>query len=360
MKISKFIAVFILLFSLSFVFAEDTVVETKNMRLTLNPDNGSFCIYRKNKISGNFQPLLDDGSYTSATGFYLKSGDNVRKLEKGLGVNAYAYPVDNGAVLSFNVADEAFVAIQFLVLSSVSADNDSIRVDITVQNTGTESEKFAVKALFDTMLGESTKTHFSTKFTNRINSEIGFESMETEKWIRSTDGIQSIQFLLDGEYVSSPQLVSMANKEYLLSGTWLHKVSSGRKFDSIRSYNNSALGIYWNEVQLPALAKSNFSFYITTGAGGSVPPDLQSITEESLAFVQTIVKKAENSFTDENGISYELGPITAEQLNPEYLNDLLTRIQLVESGASSVTLAEVQMLNLELDAILRKMGRVKQ
>ncbi len=360
MKISKFIAVFILLFSLSLVFSEDTVIETKNMRLTLDPDNGTFCVYRRNKLSGDFLPLLDDGSYTSATGFYLKSGKNIRKLEKGLGVNAYAYPIDNGAVLSFNVGDEAFVAIQFLVLSSVSADNDSIRVDITVQNTGSESEKFAVKALFDTNLGESTKIHFSTKMTNRINAECGFESMENEKWIRSTDGIQSIQFLLDGEYLSSPQFVSMANKDYLTSGTWLPKVSPGRKFDSILSYNNSALCVFWNEVQLPALAKSSFAFYITTGAGGSVPPDLQSITEESLALVQTVVKRAENSFTDENGISYELGPVTAEQLNPEYLNNLLTRIQLVESGASSVTLAEVQMLNLELDAILRKMGRITQ
>ena len=54
-------------------------------------------------------------------------------------------------------------------------------------------------------------------------------------------------------------------------------------------------------------------------------------------------------------VKFDLNSITAEKLNPSYVQGLLERINSLESGAENLDRAEILRLHAELDAIMEKL-----
>lgn len=231
-----------------------------------------------------------------------------------------------------------------------------IKVEVVVNNNSAEGQAVDLKAVFDTMLGESSGNHFSTQRTSLISNEVGFSSMEADRWIKSTDGKSSVQFLLCGAGITVPQAVTLANKDILSGSAWFSSAKTGRSFNSVFSYNNSAVGLLWNTISVAPMTKSSICFYISCAVAGNQPADASFLGAETSA--SSLLNTDEVVYQDEYGVTHTMGALTTEQLDPRYIEDLLNRIRQLESNPENVDRNEILQLNAELDAILEKIRRM--
>ena len=338
--------------------AETIIIEKEPMRLAVYDYSGGMSLYIKSSENDDYVPLFTTANEAYSSGFYLKYGKISRKLTRSTGINVEIAETDNGAEVTYTIKNTATVIIKYTILSAVDKHlADCVRVDVSVENLNKLSDTFAVKAVFDTMLGEFIGKHFITAETEAINTEHMFQTMMDAKWIRSTDGVESMQFLLHGGDVSTPQYVALANRDLLLSTEWVPVVTDGRYFDSIRVTGNSAVGIYWRDVQLKSHAKSKFTFYITAATSSLPPPDIKTVCGNLSDEIATLNVSDEPVYVDSHGTTFTVGELSEEQLDPAYIQELFNRIQELEnSEGSSTYYDEIQKLNGELDAILLKLG----
>ena len=356
--LKKIILLLVLTSVLAAAAAENIIVEKDPLRLVIYDYSGAMTLYQRNYDKDEFVPLFSSQNEAYTSGFYLKYGVVGRKLTRNGGISVEVKEVTDGAEVVYALSDRASVTIKYTILCAVVPElADCIRVDITVENLDRLAETFAVKGVFDTTLGEFSGNHFATLSRPTLKTERMFQSMADDKWIRSTDGYDTIQFLLDGGDISSPQFVAVANRDLLLSMDWVPVVTDGRLFDSIRVSGNSALGIYWRDVHLKSHAKSTFTFYITTATQAMTPPDVKTVCANLSEELATINQHSEPVYVDSHGTTFTVGELSDEQLDPEYISRLFERIQELEGQEETASyLDEIQKLNAELDAILLKLG----
>lgn len=352
--------IMMIVFSLAFMSlaAESIVIEKEPLRLVIYDYSGAACLYIRSSETEEFCPLFSSSNEAFSSGIYLKYGKVFRKLSRSAGIDVAVKETDTGAEVTYTLSSVS-VVVKYTILSAVRpGEYDCVRVDVSVENLDKYSETFAVKAVFDTILGEESGKHFSTVISPEVSTEYMFQSVVDDKWIRSSDGTNSVQFLLYGGDVSVPQYVAVANRDLLLSSQWLPVVTDGRYFDSVWITGNSALGMYWHDVHLKSRAKSNFTFYITASTGTVAPPDIKTVCGNLSEELASLVVYEEPVYTDSRGTTYTVGELTEEQLDPAYIEGLFLRIQELESAESDSTsyYDEIQKLNGELDAILLKLG----
>lgn len=340
------------------VFAENVIIEKDPLRLVVYDYSGAMSLYQRSSAKEDYIPLFSVANEACSSGFYLKYGKVSRKLTRNMGISVEVKENPSGAEVVYTLGSTASVIVKYTLLSAVNPEvADCVRVDVSVENLKKLSDTFAIKAVFDTILGEAGESHFITNIKPSLNTEYMFQSMGDDKWVRSSNGCDSIQFLLDGGDISTPQFVAVANRDLLLSSDWLPVVSDGRLFDSIRVTGNSALGIYWRDVQLKSHAKSSFSFYITVATSSLVPPDVKTVCGNLSEELASINQDSEPVYVDSHGTKFTVGELTEEQLDPEYILKLFDRIQeLEEQEETSSYYDEIQKLNAEVDAILLKLG----
>ncbi len=354
-------------YAIGSVSAERKTLLLEPIRITLDDSTGAFFLHIRDEDSGNWISLLESAEHGTTSGFYVKNGNSVRKLASGTGVQVSANVDESTAVLSYTVSDNFVVDVRFEPFrlsdkkgtDGKKTDNkgyESIRVDIAIKNISPRAQVISVKGVFDTWLGEQTASHFVTANENVINTERRYDTMEKVKYIRSSGRGNAVQLLLNGADISVPDGVYIANRDALLQDSWVPTVRDNRTFDSIETYNNSAIGVNWHQVSLSPQTKSNLCFYITVATGDKTPG-----TVKTLGLEESIKTAAADSdvptYTDSYGTTYTMGAITQEQLDPAYISDLLERISELENDSDNATRDEIRKLNAELDAIFVKMGR---
>ena len=384
-------------------------------RVVLHDNAGTFSLYMENAKNNKYVPILNPLDSSSGTRFYLKSGSLVYVLSKSAGVPVSQYLTETGFRVEYTVKNIAIVNFDFSFCSSETGElnefADIIIVDAFVTNISKKTDSFALKAIFDTYLGESQAKNFSTKTIPIINEEISFLSMKDEKWIKTSDGINSMQFLLDGYNVTSPLSVTLANRDILLTDVWTPNLIPGRGYNSLFSFNNSAVCIHWDSSRISPQLQNAMHFYISAASNGYNPPDMNSLyfkeknaealsvdliqvadieTEDGEGIIVEVKKpenienippKVENpeidkaviqekvvvtvektepvedtSIQDLNPYEYTL-PLTQEQLDPAYIENLLEKIGNMETDSSEIDREEILRLNAELDAILEFLRR---
>lgn len=353
----RIIMLFVAFAMIGAVTAETIIIEKEPLRLAVYDYSGGVCLYIKSSETEEYVPLFSAANEASSSGFYLKYGKTSRKLTRSGGISVDVKETDSGAEVTYTLKGTASVIIKYTLLAAVNKQvADCVRVDVSVENLGKLSDTFAIKSVFDTMLGEFSGNHFVTAMQGAYNTEHMFQSMVDAKWIRSSDGIESIQFLLNGGDVSTPQYVALANRDLLLSSSWVPVVTESRYFDSIRVTGNSAVGIYWRDVQLKSQTKSYFTFYITAATASLTPPDIKTVCGNLSDELASITVYSEPVYVDSHGTTFTVGELTDEQLDPDYIAELFGRIQELENSEGSSTFYdEIQKLNGELDAILLKL-----
>lgn len=252
---------------------------------------GSFQIYALGE--NGFQiPLLAGYDEFTSSFISLLVGKKEYKLTNNIGIVIGARKTENGVQMVYVVPDVARVLLSFEnvpenVLSKKKISSDVIKVSLSVVNRGKRSMKFSIKEIFDTVLGEHLGPHFSTGEEIAINSERQYRRFDKVKWISSSNSKAGIQFIFNGGGIRPPEVVSLSNKDLLAMQKWVPQVISSRTFDSVLSYNNSALCINWEGCQLEPEEQFEVSYYIAVSADG-LPLD-------GYKYVESLGKSSGNS-----------------------------------------------------------------
>ena len=259
-----------------------------NIKLNARPKQGTFAISVLNSAEKAIPVLSTANEYTT-TSFYLKAGKKIIKLCDDSSVVSAAKKTAKGLKLRYTIDKVAIVMIDFECISSKEGQaEDTIKITSTILSQSKKKNDFSLKLIMDTVLGETDRHHFYTSDGSAVKKEVSFSYYEIkdEKYFTSKNAKASMQVILSGADVSDIQSVALANFATLDTRKWEADMTTSRSFDTVLSYNNSAIGIYWPSVKLEPNEETSSVFYISLAADEAVPGGAafvegQSVPEQS-------------------------------------------------------------------------------
>lgn len=344
--------------------------------------------------NGKYVPVLSTRDEYTSSFFSLKVDKKIYKLSADANTMTMAKKTDTGIKLLYRIANVADVEIDFSSLNSIkNGDIDLIKVTATVTNLGPKKVQFALKSVLDTILGESTQYHFYNADDSAVKSEVMYRNVQDVKWVTSKNKNGQMLVFLTGADISPLEYVALANYSTLDIKNWEPEMLSYRAFDTVLSYNNSAIGLAWPAKNLRVEESVSFVYYIgfaseaekpvctkyiwpngieqaVEAANEVVPPvptkDEVAKLPETAAIVPevpstpavetispvTVINPVPEEPKIVSNVKFDVSKLTKEQLSPEYIQNLLDRISALEEDDTTINRDELLQLNAELDAIL--------
>jgi len=242
-----------------------------NIKLTARPKQGTFSISVLNSEEKAIPVLSTANEYTT-TSFYLKAGKKIVKLCDDSGVVSAAKKTAKGLKLRYTIEKVAVVIIDFECISTKEGyAEDTIKITSTIVSQSKKKNEFALKLLMDTVLGETDRHHFYYSDGSAVKKEVSYYSMKDEKYFTSKNAKASMQIILSGADITDIQSVALANFTTLDTRKWEADMNTSRSFDTVLSYNNSAVGIYWPLTKLEPEQETSSVFYISLAAETDIP-----------------------------------------------------------------------------------------
>lgn len=400
------------------IFPKEFVKDVGIVRLRYKRALGTFGLSVLNSENQAF-PVLSTANEFTKTSFFLKSGSKQYKLIASKQILSNVSNSSNGMTVVYTFKDVATVTLRFEVIAQKeTVDADILKITATVKNDGTRNEDFALKSVFDTILGESAKYHFYNADGTPVKSELLIRDVKTNPAVVSKNNAAAMQFIFDGADITPIESVALANFSTLEKSSWEPEMLTYRSFDTLMSYNNSAVAIIWPEKRLSPKKEFSEVFYVSFASDGNEPAgysfikgisekaeeksesepaaefsddkidesdvaeaekiDEQNLnlneekTEEELPSkpaeeeippvinpvtpVQVVEKDSpveKSSDYTKPTVKFDINNLSKEQLTPEYIQNLIDRINALEENSSSVNRNELLQLNAELDAILQ-------
>ena len=382
-----------------------------NIKLYVRPKKGTFGIFVMNE-NEKAVPVISSANEYTTTSFYLKAGNKIIKLCDDSNVVSAAKKTETGIRIRYTIEKVAIVMIDMSCISSKEGEpEDTVKITAEIQSQSKKKTDFSLKLLFDTVLGETDRHHFYTSQNLPVKNEVLYHSMEEEKWFVSKNAKACMQIILAGADISPVETVALANFATVDTKKWEADMTTYRSFDTVLSYNNSAVGIYWPKTTLTTEQVSEpVTFYVSLAADGAVPggadyilaieeaknkpaeeeteaaaeeeqtepaaaetpaaeetvQNIQAVKEEIPAAVQETPKETPKETikeTPKEVVSSEpetqntknvaaVQEITGDRLSYDYIQKLLDKIERLEEGDPEVNKDEINLLNAELDAIL--------
>lgn len=250
-----------------------------NVKVSLKGGVGSFQLYTINRDKVAV-PVLSGYDESTSSFFALRAGKKDYKLIDNAGVITGTRKSQRGVQIVYVVPGVARLFVKFDAFrSDPSRGEDIVKVTCVVRNRSGHEDEFALKNVLDTVLGEQRGSHFSTAQDMAINNEMQFRKMEKIRWIKSENNKASMQILLSGANITPPEVVSLANKDLVSLSAWVPTVVRSRSFDSVVSYNNSAVCLNWETVTLQPDEEKTYVYYIAFGNDGRAPSGDEFIEE---------------------------------------------------------------------------------
>ena len=348
-----------------------------SVRLRAKPKKGTFNIAVVEEKNYKTIPVLSTADEYMTTGMFLKVGEKIINLTNDTRVKYTGWKTDNGMVLGYRVDNVADVMVYFdCFQSDIESDIDSVKIRVVVTNMGKKKANFAVKAVFDTILGETDRHHFYTSTGSAVKNEISLRNLDNDPWFISKNVSAQLQMIFNMADSTPPALFALANYSTLNTRSWEPDLLSYRTFDTVLSYNNSACGVIWPDHPLSVKQQYSEVMYLSVSAGDREPTGAVYLTAHPdgvIGHSVLLADKASEEKTDEQNaenpenaeaadgnqtgknipyVKFDVNSLTQEQLSPEYIRKLLSRIETLEEDDVSLNKEELLMLNAELDAIL--------
>ncbi len=296
-----------------------------DVKIDLDGRTGTYCIYAVNEKSSTV-PLLSTYDSFSSSFFSILYGNRMIELKHMDGIKTEARRTPYGGQLVYTVPKKVSVIIDFTFLPSIATSPrvDMLRITAYIINIGSSTEMISLKSIFDTILGEDSHSHFSTREDALITSEVQYTNFEKHKWIRSTDGDVSVQFILVGEGLRSPEFVTLANKASIEKSRWTPSVEDHKSFNSAVNYNNSEIAVNWNGLYLDPKQMDSFSFYVSVAINGEIPAGddfIQTLSDGSVALGPDQIVRLQRSDTAPDPI-----PLTEDDVVSRYWENMPTLV----------------------------------
>lgn len=341
---------------------------------------GAFTIGVKND-RGKTVPVLSTANEFVSNAFYLRNSRKIYALGTDLTAKTAAQKRNDGAAILYSVPSVADVLVEFKCFSSEEkVSMDMVKVTATITNRSTRIDDFSLKSVLDTVLGESNTFHFYNWEGVPVRNEVMYRTFQNQKWFVSKNNYAAMQFFYTGADCTEPELVALANRSTLEKNSWEPDMLSYRAFDTVLSYNDSAVCAIWKPMTLEPGKSGRYVFYMAFSVDGAnlkgdkyiypveetvekETPVLTSVEKISDASVSmpytTITAEEELVKTPEQSeikavpsVDFYIKNMTKEHLTPEYIQSLLDRIAALEEDSPSLNRQELLQLNAELDAIL--------
>ncbi|MCR5723945.1 MAG: hypothetical protein K6G80_02515 [Treponema sp.] len=329
-----------------------------NVELVLRGSTGSFNFYAVNKRQ-TAVPVLSDIDDASSSYFSVLIDGTEYRLNHDSGISPEVRDLEESGQLAYMLENKMQVVIEFMPVASVpGASADMLRLTVYTTSLAPKTQTVAVKGLFDTILGENTDYHFHTFSGRHIDAEAQFLPKDEEKWLVSTNGKTSVQFLFAGKAGSAVEAVTVANRDELKRSRWIPLIKQDKGFNGVMVYNNSALAVSWPEFELEPAKTKTVTMFIALASDGEEPKGnvfLEGVTVDPAAENQEEAKIDKTGFVIRKpDVEFIVPPITDKQLDPAYIQQLIDRIDSLQSDPKLVDRTEIRQLNAELDAILAK------
>lgn len=356
------------------------------MQLKTRAKFGSYTISlinNKNKAV----PVLSTSNEFTTNAIYLKNSRKTYCLTTDTSVKNQVQKKEDGLSVLYSVPDVADVRVDFKCMSTEKKGTyNMLKVIMTVTNKSKRNDEFHLKSILDTTLGESDDFHFYTWEGVPVKNEVLYRTLQNQKWFLSKNNSAAMQFFYSGADCTVPALVALANYSTLEKNIWEPDMASFRAFDTVLSYNNSAVCAIWNPIKLAVNESGKVIFYLAFAVDGVKPngenviydnnapklkpveaaPAVEVIKDagisggyslvEDLGEQETVSELNEKSESEKNteapSVDFYIQNMTNEQLTPEYIQALLDRIAALEENSPSLNRQELLQLNAELDAIL--------
>lgn len=371
-----------------------------NIKLYLNGKLGTYNISVLDDKAVAYNVLETYDECTSSF-FSLLIGTKEYKLSDKTGISVAARSTENGGQLLYSVQKLANVIVDFTCIKSdPQKPEDIVQVTVSVQNITKRLEAYGIKAVLDTVLGERFSAHFYDK-EKLINYELQVKNFDDLKSISSKNSKAAMEVLFACADASLPEVFSLANKDVFTLPGWIPSCGDGKPFDSVFSYNNSAVGLNWSSVKVNPEESFSVKFYIALSTDGRPSPgeefvklyekkqeelkEAERLEQESKADDDIQSKNgAENNNVYKNIVSSEsesikkeprpsvqmekktqnsslpeeksLKPVSKSQLDPVYIQKLIDKIEKLDPN-STLERSEFLLLNDELDSIIEALEK---
>ena len=349
---------------LGVVYTPESKYDLKSgkVHVALRGSTGSFNIYAidsKNKETAIFSTADD----SSTSYFSVLIGRREYRLNKTASVSSQVRDRDDGGQIAYQVGKDLQIVLDFSTASSVvGGEDDIVKIAVYTTNLSENRQVLAMKAVLDTILGENLDYHFVTASGKKISDETQLLDFKAERYFVSTNEKVSAQFLLDGKTILSPDSISFANRDFLVHGSWIPVITESKSFSAVLSYNNSAVCINWPYYGVEAGETSSFTFYIALATDREQPKGLDfvdTLTDDSQR-MQAVDGSKAGITVKKPDVDFIVAPITDEQLDPAYIQNLIDRINALSSDPALVDRTELRQLNAELDAIMERIRYLHQ
>ncbi|MCQ2584137.1 MAG: hypothetical protein MJ185_00990 [Treponema sp.] len=348
--------------------------ESSNLKIKSKGKLGTFNIYIRDR-DDRLLPVFSTQEEFTTTSFYLQAGRKVFKLSGGTGITTATRETVDGIQIVYIIPKIAQVLVDFKILSSdEKRDGDIVKVSSYVKNLKGRNDTFALKLLLDTAIGEKRRTHFYDSESIPIKTETLYRSVKNYPWVLTGNDTSSFQILYSGADTTEPEFVAVGAYETLNTMNWEPAIVSNRSFDTVSSYNNSALEISWKPEVLEKDAANVSTLYF---AVASFPDTIngKSYIENYVAPVEEKVPEApkaeiisagdvpfEEVIAEDSNVETEtVIPVftgnSSQRLDSstEYIQRILDRIAELETGDKDLNQDELLLLNEELDEILMRL-----
>ena len=363
-----------------------------NIQIKIKARVGSFTLAALNE-NDKAIPVLSTANEYISNAFYLKTSKKIYNLVTDGNVRTAARRTTDGAAILYEVPDVAQITVNFSFFpSEKQKDINMIKVTATIKNSGKRTDEYTFKSVLDTVLGEAANYHFYTFEDVPVKNEVLYRTLQNQKWFVSKNVNAAMQLFYSGADCTAPDLVALANYSTLEKNTWEPDMLSYRVFDTLLSYNNSAVCAIWKPMKLEPSASGKIIFYIALSGDGSPATGEKYVYSKEFEEKEPAPEKSENSGKSVTGlevitpfsvedeqkpdsiteipeddslvvekpgkpqdipnVDFYIKNMTKEHLTPEYIQSLLDRIAALEEDSPSLNRQELLQLNAELDAIL--------
>jgi hypothetical protein len=300
------------------------------IRVRIDDLTGRIALYRLGMLSGSrYEALVFDMDPRTSSLSISIDGRRV-KLGDSQEYRAKVRRVNKGAEVEFSSPVASVIQRVEFVRSSESRLHDTFKISYIVRNISARDFRFALRQIWDTRLGEKSGVHFATDSVLKFDEERTFSGDLMVPYVVTPGESASMALLLEG--FARPDVVTLANWKRLSDATWAYGTLMKGFSLAPYSLNDSAMGLYWNDVIVKAGNSVTFVSYFLTGGEGK--DFLRLLKEKRVQIIgeSTPIQPAVNA------------PVIRTPLNLEALRTLLKDLDFAIENIDTISEEEINRI----------------
>ena len=399
---NKKIVLFIAMLPLFSVFAgkkkDSLVLAKKNVMVEYVPYNSGVLLYYSDPNDKAYAkvPVIDTLDYANSSYIGIAVDKRFYNVHNTSGIT-YSYSNDGDTLtVNYQIKKQILLSVEYTVSSK-----NILSIKYHVKNIDSDAHSVMLKSVFDTIFEEFNGGFYSTESKKKIKSEYIISDFDRHQYIESSNKVVSIRFLLDENFSKYAYKAVVAAKPYFESDIFEGRFVEGRGFNTVLSYNNSAIGFFFKTLKLNAgeektfvqrilFSKTEFAFpddldeepeqnvfvdgesdsenetqsavtkFVPVDNAADYKPDVPSAVEEDdeeeTVDVKTEVKTPVSVSKPEQD-----NAVTEARRNAlkKEASSLIDRIEKLDDDGANTDQAEVMRLQAQLDQILRQLKELK-